>query len=150
MDGINKREELQKLMAESEEYKKRMEDVSRQIQLIGATQTELKSTITALDALKENKSGTEILVPLGSNSFIRAELKDTEKVLIGVGANISLEKTTDGAKGFLESRGEEMNNTIVKLQTIAKEINMTMVQLNAKSEGLIREIQSEGSGGMGI
>ena len=134
MDGINKREELQKLMAESEEYKKRMEDVSRQIQLIGATQTELKSTITALDALKENKSGTEILVPLGSNSFIRAELKDTEKVLIGVGANISLEKTTDGAKGFLESRGEEMNNTIVKLQTIAKEINMTMVQMHSNQK----------------
>lgn len=143
MDKKSKQQELQGIIVEIENYKRRIEGLSRQIQLIENTMIELNSTIEAINALAENKPGTPILVPLGSNSFVRAELKDTEKIIIGIGANISIEKSLADAKKSLESRGEELRATMEKIQKAAIEVNNKLLDLNAESERLIREIQGE-------
>jgi prefoldin alpha subunit len=141
MDNKSKQQELQEIMFEVENYKRRMEGLSRQSQAINDMVIELNSTIEALEGLSESKSGTSILVPIGSNSFIRAELKDTENIIFGIGANISVEKTTADAKKILEARGEELKVSMEKIQNAAVDVNKRLLELNAESEKLIREIQ---------
>ncbi|MEA3255220.1 MAG: prefoldin subunit alpha [Candidatus Altiarchaeota archaeon] len=142
MESIDKRQELQRVLVELETYKKQMESLRNEIQLLGSTMEELGSSLTALDALKENKAGTEILVSIGSGSFIRAELKDTGKVIVGAGAGVSIEKDVDEAKEILKKRGEEITKTMEKLQTGAVELNNRLVNLNEEYDRLAREIQA--------
>ncbi len=141
MDKMTKQQELQGIVGEIENYKRRMEELSRQGQLIENTALELNSTIEALNALAENKPGTTILVPLGSGSFARAELKDTEKVIVGIGSNISVEKNTADAKKVIEARVEELNSTFEKIQKTAIGVNNKLIELSAESERLIRAIR---------
>ncbi len=143
MDKMTKQQELQGIVGEIENYKRRMEELSRQGQLIENTALELNSTIEALNALAENKPGTTILVPLGSGSFARAELKDTEKVIVGIGSNISVEKNTADAKKVIETRVEELNSTFEKIQKTAIGVNNKLIELNSEYERLIRAIQVE-------
>jgi prefoldin alpha subunit len=142
MESIDKRQELQRVLVELETYKRQMESLREEIQLLDSTMAELGSSLTALDALKENKEGTEILVSIGSGSFIRAELKDIGKVIVGAGAGVSIEKGVDEAKEILKKRGDKITGTMEKLQKGAVELNNRLVNLNEEYERLAREIQA--------
>jgi len=143
MEVKDKRQELQRILMELETYRRQMDSLRNEIQLLDSTMAELRSSLTALDALKENKAGTEILVSIGSGSFIRAELKDVERVIVGVGAGISIEKNVDEGRKILEARSEEITKTMEKLQKSVVEINDRLVKLNDEYQRLMREIQAE-------
>jgi len=143
MEVKDKRQELQRILMELETYRRQMDSLRNEIQLLDSTMAELRSSLTALDALKENKAGTEILVSIGSGSFIRAELKDVERVIVGVGAGISIEKNVDEGRKILEARSEEITKTMEKLQKSVVELNDRLVKLNDEYQRLMREIQAE-------
>ena len=52
-------------------------------------------TEQALDDLKTTKTGTEILVPMASGIFIKAELKDNKELAINVGADTVVKKNIE-------------------------------------------------------
>lgn len=128
-------------MIEADNYKKQIDSLSAQIQIVENKRMEIDSTIETMDSLKENRIGTEILVPIGSNSFVRAELKDNKKVIVGIGAGISVEKTIDEAKEILKLRSKELENTMNKLQSAVAEIKNKLLELDSISKKLIQELQ---------
>jgi len=128
-------------LIEADNYKKQIDSLSAQIQIVENKRMEIDSTIETMDSLKENRIGTEILVPIGSNSFVRTELKDNKKVIVGIGAGISVEKTIDEAKEILKLRNKELENTMNKLQSAVAEIKNKLLELDSISKKLIRELQ---------
>ncbi|HDH40872.1 MAG TPA: prefoldin subunit alpha [Candidatus Altiarchaeales archaeon] len=137
----DKQRELQRILIEADNYKKQIDSLSAQIQIVENKRMEIDSTIETMDSLKENRIGTEILVPIGSNSFVRTELKDNKKVIVGIGAGISVEKTIDEAKEILKLRNKELENTMNKLQSAVAEIKNKLLELDSISKKLIRELQ---------
>ena len=137
----DKQRELQRILIEADNYKKQIDSLSAQIQIVENKRMEIDSTIETMDSLKENRIGTEILVPIGSNSFVRAELKDNKKVIVGIGAGISVEKTIDEAKEILKLRSKELENTMNKLQSAVAEIKNKLLELDSISKKLIQELQ---------
>jgi len=137
----DKQRELQRILIEADNYKKQIDSLSAQIQIVENKRMEIDSTIETMDSLKENRIGTEILVPIGSNSFVRTELKDNKKVIVGIGAGISVEKTIDEAKEILKLRSKELENTMNKLQSAVAEIKNKLLELDSISKKLIRELQ---------
>jgi len=47
-------------------------------------------------------------VPIGFGSFVKANLVNTDTIVVGVGAGVSVEKNIDDAKSFLEKRKDEL------------------------------------------
>ncbi len=137
----DKQRELQRILIEADNYKKQIDSLSAQIQIVENKRMEMDSTIETMDSLKENKIGTEILVPIGSNSFVRAELRDNKKIIVGIGAGISVEKTIDEAKEILKSRNKELENTMNKLQSAIIGIKNELLELDSTSKKLIQELQ---------
>ncbi len=135
----NPQEELQKILIELENYKRQLEILEKEDHLMDSTLLELNSTQRALEAVKKNKPGKEILVPLGSGSYIKGELKDTEKVLIGVGAGVSIEKTVEEAGKTLQEREKTLTKSREELQKKATELNDKILELNSQAEELIRK-----------
>jgi len=138
----DRRDELQKLYFEAEHYRRHLESISGQMQLIEAARNELETAVKALDSLEEAKAGDEILVPIGSGSFIKGEIKDTENMIIGIGTEISVEKGVNEAKKILDRRKKDMLDALEKLRKNAMEMNEKLMQLNSESEKLVREIQA--------
>ncbi len=127
---------------EAENYRRQLEGISAQIQVLEAAMAETEAAIKALDSLKEANKGDEILVPIGSGSFIKGEIKDKESVIIGIGAGISVEKKVSEAKKILDKRQKDMQGAMEKMRNGATEANKKLMELNSKSEGIIREIQA--------
>lgn len=77
-----------------------------------------------------NKGEKEILVPLGGNTFLKAEMKDTQKILRNVGAGVMIDedinKTVEKIKVYkknIEEASKRIDEQISKINERMKEIN---------------------------
>lgn len=142
MEEENKQHKMQEMVAQIESHRKQLDILNQQIQLIENGMMEIRSTLAALEAIEKNKVGAELIVPIGSGSFIRANLADNKKVLVGVGADISIEKTTDGAKALLDNRAKGLTKTLEGLQKSAVELTSKITGLNEAAQAQMADIQS--------
>jgi prefoldin alpha subunit len=143
METTDGREEIQALMLEAEQYKRQMESINRQMQILETTMEELRGSLNAISALEENKAGTEILVSVGSGSFIRAKLMETDKILVGVGSALSLEKSIPEARKFFEDRVRQAGEAQEKMRKAALETTEAIQALDDEYRHLISHMQQE-------
>jgi prefoldin alpha subunit len=82
----------------------------------------------ALENLEKEKENAELLVPIGGSSYIKAKLTSHDKVIVGMGANVSIEKTLPEAKVLIKERLEELEKSMRSAQQqfsqIAERINV--------------------------
>lgn len=137
------KEELQETLLRIESGKKQLESMIQQSRAIETTLMELNSTIEVLEQLKKNKVGTEILVPIGGDSFAKASLKDNENVLVGVGARVSVEKKVDDAIKTIKDRAEELGRILVKARENAVNINNQIEELSSTAQNLLQKAKTK-------
>jgi prefoldin alpha subunit len=82
----------------------------------------------ALENLDIEKENAELLVPIGGTSYIRAKLDNPDKIIVGLGAGVSAEKTRQEAKEIIKKRLEDLgkNQQAVQQQfvQVADRINL--------------------------
>ncbi len=132
-------QQLQELAGRHQQYQYQAEAIGQQINMLKLTLKDLETALATITALKDEPAGKETLVPIGFGSFVNATLTSTDKVVIGIGAGVSVEKKTEDAKVFLEKRKEEltkyfeqMNNAFSKLAEEMQNIERT-VQMQQQS-----------------
>ena len=82
---------------------------------------ELTATNQSLEDMKKINKGAEILVPLSSGIYTKAEIKDSKNFIVNVGANTALAKNINSTKKLIETQIDEIKkleeNLIKELQT---------------------------------
>jgi prefoldin alpha subunit len=85
----------------------------------------------------------EALIPIGAQIFLRGTVGDTSKVLIGLGAGISVEKTVEQASAELQSRVANMQKAIVNLRDdyskLADKISSLRAQLGETAQQIMKD-----------
>jgi prefoldin alpha subunit len=69
-----------------------------------------------LEGVEREQPDASLFVPIGGGSFVRAKLESSEKVVVGMGAGVSIEKTMAEAKTALQNRMSDLEKTRVSLQ----------------------------------
>ncbi len=69
---------------------------------------ELDSNKNVLNKFSDLKVGDELKVPITSGVYINAELKNTKKLLVNVGAGMTVEKTPEQVTKILDSQLTEL------------------------------------------
>lgn len=104
---------------------------------IGAIDTVLRNLTlakTTLENLEKLEVGDEILVPIGGDSFLRAKIQDKDRVIIGIGAGITVEKTLKDAISLVEGRAEELGKA-------RSEVERQLAQVLERMEYIRGELQ---------
>ena len=138
-------EEIRRLLAAYEQYQAQAEGISHQLGLSQIAAQGLESALAAVDALEEAEVGQEILVPIGSGSFIHGKLASKENVILNVGAGVSIEKRSEEAKEILKARKNEVLEGSKKLTEVLAKIDQEM----QKIQGIMQQYESRLSGGQG-
>lgn len=121
MSGVLTQQQLAELSEKHQVYQYQAESLAQQINMVKLTIRDVETALTTVTALKDEPAGKETLVPVGFGSFVKATLTSTDKVVVGVGAGVSIEKNIDEAKAFLENKKDELNKYLEQLNgTIAK------------------------------
>lgn len=123
MEPQNYQEQLQMFS-----YLKQQRDVYQgQLEYVNAILASILNTKTTLENLKEGVDvGDEILLPIGGIVNIKANIKDTEKVLVAVTQDVVIEKNLDDAIEFLDNRIEQHNKEIQFIRTQLQNFEVNM------------------------
>jgi len=127
-------EELRKLSMELRYLEQTAETVQQRVNMVNTVIADLTYASMTLEGVEKEKEGSELLVPVGGSSYIKAKLAATDKVIVGMGAGVSVEKTLPEAKELVKNRLADLEKSRMTLQQqftkIADQINHGREKLN--------------------
>ena len=129
-------EEIRRLLAAYQQYQAQADGIMRQLSLTQLTAEGLERASTAVDALDRVEVGQEIMVPIGSGSFIHATLASKENVVLNVGAGVHIEKNAAEAQEILKVRKTEVQEGSRKLNEVLSKIDQEMQKIQAVMQQL--------------
>ncbi|MEM2118331.1 MAG: prefoldin subunit alpha [Candidatus Bathyarchaeia archaeon] len=136
-------EELRKLSVEIRVLEANAETVQSRINMVNAVITDLSYASMTLEGLEKEKENSELMVPIGGNSYIKARLDNPDKVIVGMGAGVSIEKTLQEAKEIIKKRLENLENTRIALQQQLAQIAERIGEDREKFEALVATLREE-------
>jgi len=140
----NKREEeLRRINVELRFLEQTAEAIQSRINMINAVMTDLTYASMALEGLEKEKENSELLVPIGGSSYIKAKLDNPDKVIVGMGAGVSIEKTTQEAKEIIKTRLENLEKTRMSLQHQLAQVAEKISEGRERFEGIVAELREE-------
>jgi len=111
---------------ELEEFSQRMKMLQQQFQLLQQQLNELQSVQDALKELDASAKGHEFLVPMGAGVLAKATMHDTKRVVMNVGADVLVEKSTADALKLIEMQMEQLKTIGESLATELSEVQGTL------------------------
>jgi len=115
--------------------------LQQRISMVNATLTDLAYATATLEGLEKEKENAEMIVPIGGNSYVQVKLANPDKIIVGLGAGVSVEKTLTEAKITIKERLEELEKTLQSAQT---QFNQVAERINAgqkRAESLLANVR---------
>ena len=111
-------EDVRNLAARYQEFQRQAEALRQQMNMVQASITSCDQTMVTINELKtasvEGKI-TETMVPIGFGSFVHAEIKNADRVIVDLGSGFSAEKTADEAIETLNRRKEQLTKILQQM-----------------------------------
>jgi prefoldin alpha subunit len=136
-------EELRQLAVEQRLLEQTADAVQSRINMVNAVVTDLTYASAALDALEKEKENSELLVPIGGGSYVKAKLGTPDKVIVSVGAGVSIEKTVQEAKETVKKRLEDLGKTRLSLQQQFAQVVGKLDENRQKLDQLVGSMRQE-------
>jgi prefoldin alpha subunit len=127
------------LVLESRYLEETANELQSRISMTNAAINELRVSNMTLDGLEKEKKGAQLFVPIGGGSYVKAKLETTDSIVVGIGADVAVERTLKETKVELEARiaelektrealGQQLNQVVGRMQ----ENRATMEEVSAK------------------
>lgn len=142
----NKEEQLRRLIAELRLMQGSADTLQKRLELLRTAMTDLRVAETSLKALNDLGVGIPILVPMGGGTFINAKLGDLSQVIVGVGADVSVEMDLNEA---LEDVSERLADVEKAGQSVQQQLEQIIgqMQIHQRSiNSLSEELRGEAAG----
>jgi prefoldin alpha subunit len=120
-------QQLRRLITEMRMMEGTVEALNQRSSLLTSATAELKLAQRSLNELQNIEEKNQLLVPIGGSVFINAELGNISKVIIGIGADISIEMDYEDAIQNITDRLEEM-------EKVQGSVQQQLVQVIAQLE----------------
>jgi prefoldin alpha subunit len=136
----NEEAELRKLSAELRYFEQTAETLQQRLSMMNAAMTDLSYANMTLESIEKEKENAELLVPIGGSSYVKVKLASADKVIVGMGAGVSVEKTVSEAKVIVKERLDEQEKTRAlgqqQLSQVAERINQDRTRMEDLLAGL--------------
>jgi prefoldin alpha subunit len=128
-------EEFRRLNMELRLLEQTAEALQSRMNMINSAVADLTYAQMTLDGLEKENEKSELLVPIGGTSYIRAKLDNPDKIIVGMGAGVSVEKTRQEAKEIIKKRQQDLDKAKTSVQQqfaqVAEKINQDRERIEA-------------------
>jgi prefoldin alpha subunit len=118
-------------------FEQTAETLQQRLSMLNAALSDLSYANMTLEGIEKEKENAEMLVPIGGGSYINVKLANPEKVIVGMGAGVNIEKTLPEAKSIVKQRIEELQKTQVSAQQQLSQIAERITQDRNRMESLL-------------
>lgn len=129
-------QEMRQAMGALEAYKAQMEAINEQGQLLQMSLEDYSRAKDTLEAVAKARPGEEVLMPVGGSAYVYASVVRNDRVLVGVGTSVSIDKPMEEAIATVDVR-------IGELMDALKKVSESRTVLESKIQQLTQLIQQE-------
>jgi len=127
------------LAVESRYLEEAVNELQSRINMTNAAITELRVSSMTLEGLEKEKKDTQLFVPIGGGSYVKAKLETAKKVVVGIGADVAVERTFKEAKEELEVRIAELEKT---REVLGQQFNQVIGRIQ-ENRGRLEEVTAK-------
>ena len=137
-----KEQRLRRLIIEIRMMEGTVEALNQRLALLNSAITELRLATRSLDELKDIEKNNPLLVPIGGGTFVNATLGDIRKVIIGIGADVSVEMVYEDAVKDITNRLQEMEKAQI---SVTQQLSQVITQLESH-QAMVQRLSTEING----
>jgi len=108
------------------------------LDIVRAAINEVTLAHNTLDGIKSLQNGVPTLVPVGAGSYVRMQLADSNKLIMGIGAGVAIEKDVGTSVTELKARLEELDKARTSIQQQLDQTGSRYQQDREALEDLLR------------
>lgn len=131
-------EDVNTYLAIIDAYREQLDAIEAQSAYIQALINEYLKAKLTIENL-EKHGGGEVLLPIGGGVFVSARCDRISEVLVSEGADIVIKKDLEGAKGSLDVKIKDLQDSLTKLGEMYQKIQDKIEELSHK----VREIMGK-------
>lgn len=147
MSAPSQEDQLRRLAYELQLMQGTAETLQQRLAVLQNAITDLTVAKESIAGLKEVEEGAPILVPTGGGTFINANLGDLSKILINIGADVSIDMSLDEAQDDIAGRLDEVQKAS---QAVQQQLGEILTQMQIRRDTLNRLSDSLGGGSTGV
>jgi prefoldin alpha subunit len=136
-------EEIRKISVELRFLEQTADTFQSRLSMLNAVTTDLTYANMTLESLEKEKENSELLVPIGGTSYLRAKLDNPDKIIVGIGAGVSVEKTRQEAKDIIKKRLEDLEKARTATQQQFTQVAERISQDRERFETLVAKVRGE-------
>jgi prefoldin alpha subunit len=130
MSGVNE-QDPRALVMQHRELQKRAELLQQQMTMIRMSADDSAKALNTIEELSSIKEGTEMMFPIGSGSFVYANIARVDNIVVDIGAGISVERSLSEAKEIMEHRKERLEKAFENMSASLSKIGQQMQAIEA-------------------
>jgi prefoldin alpha subunit len=130
-------EELRKTSVELRLLEQTADALQARMNMINAVGTDLSYANATLETLEKETETSQLLVPIGGTSYITARLENPDKIIVGIGAGVSVEKTRQEAKDIIKKRIEDLDEAKTSMQQQFTQVWQRINEQREKLDALV-------------
>ena len=128
--------ELQQLVDALPQYENQIRYWESQLEAISNVRADIFQAQDTLNGMMDSKDGMEMLVPVGHNTSIFTNVKDLDRILIGIGSRVYMETTREDSIKRLNKRLEGLEEAGKTYQESLQKAQQHYMALREKEETL--------------
>jgi prefoldin alpha subunit len=138
------------LAFESRYLEETVNEIQNRINMTNSAITELRVSSMTLEGLEKEKKGSQLFVPIGGGSYVKAKLVTAKKIVVGIGADVAVERTLKETKEELKARIAELEKTREALGQQFNQVIGRMQENRDKMEEITAKLREEGEKQSGV
>lgn len=146
MISDEERDEFQQELTELRDAQRTIERLEAQSEALSNSIEETESTMETLEGLEDAEAGSEILVPIGSGSYIPAEIKEPDRILSDLGSDLVAERSPKEVTKLLKKRKKDYEDSKEQAQEKIEELSDRIEELRPKLQSYMARAQAESEG----
>lgn len=111
------------------------------VEAVEAQINQITITGVTLEGITKAEEGQEVLLPIGSNSFVFCTLANVQKVILGIGSDVAIETTIEKAQEKLAERLQELRGISTTLQNQLGATLQRIEELRANVQEIYNKMQ---------
>ena len=130
-------EDARNIASKYQEFQRETEALRQEMSMIQASISSCDQTIIAINELKTASAEgkiAETMVPVGFGSFVYAEVKNADRIIVDLGAGFRAEKTVDEAIDTLNIRKEQLMKILEQMSASLTKFIQGMQALEVEAE----------------
>lgn len=146
MTAANREDQTRRLIYELQLMQGTADTLQQRLAILQNALSDLRVAEESLKALSETEEGSPILIPMGGGTLVKAQLGDTSKVIINIGAEVSIDMPLEDAQKNVAGRLEDVESTSTSVE---QQLQQIVAQMEVHREGINRlsaQIRGEAQG----